>query len=93
MSGGDDSINFAGWSAAHPFNVIEGVTLRHIGEMTDPPQAYGISPLGASAHFFSTHYKDQTSLWLSGRTPPSATVVTTSPFGRFRFLLPGSAGS
>jgi len=67
MSGGEDSINFAGWSAAHPFNVIEGVTLRHIGEMTDPPQAYGISPLGASAHFFSTHYKDQTSLWLSGR--------------------------
>lgn len=67
MPGSDDSINFAGWSVAHPFNVVEGVSLRHIGEMTDPPQAYGISPLGASAHFFSTHYKDQTSLWLSGR--------------------------
>jgi penicillin amidase len=67
MSGSDDSINFAGWSAAHPFKVVEGVSLRHIGEMTDPPQAFGISPLGASAHFFSTHYKDQTSLWLAGR--------------------------
>jgi penicillin amidase len=70
LSGSDDTVNLAGWSMAHPFKVVEGVSLRHVGEMTDPPQAFGISPLGASAHFFSTYYKDQTSLWLSGRLFP-----------------------
>jgi len=67
-SGADDTINFSGWSAAHPFQVVEGVSLRQIADMTDPPQVFGISPLGSSSHFFSAHYKDQTAAWLKGRS-------------------------
>jgi penicillin amidase len=69
-SGSDDTINFAGWSAAHPFHVVSGVSLRQIADMTEPPQIFGISPLGTSSHFFSGHYKDQTAAWLAGRSYP-----------------------
>lgn len=87
MPGSDDTINLAGWSVAHPFKVVEGVSLRHISEMTDPPQAFGISPLGASAHFFSTHYKDQTSLWLSGRLFPDPIQIADIRKGGFNAVL------
>ena len=70
VSGSDDTINFAGWSPARPFQVVDGVSLRQIADMTEPPQAFGISPLGSSSHFFSAHYKDQTAAWLGGRSYP-----------------------
>jgi len=65
--------------------------------MTDPPQAFGISPLGASAHFFSTHYKDQTSLWLSGRLfpdPIQTADIRKSGFNAVLFKsVPGTVSS
>jgi penicillin G amidase len=66
-SGSSDTINFAGWSQIHPFHVRAGVSLRQVVDMTQPPILAGASPMGASAHFFSTHYRDQTKTWLSGR--------------------------
>jgi len=66
--GSIDTIDFAGWSNAHPFSVSEGVSLRQIADMTAPPRVFGVSPMGSSAHFFSTHYKDQMSDWLNGRS-------------------------
>jgi penicillin G amidase len=67
ISGSADTINFAGWSQANPIAVREGVTLRHISDMTDPPQLFAVSPLGSSAHFFSAQYKNQTRAWVDGR--------------------------
>lgn len=67
LSGAADTVNFAGWSAANPFAVREGVTLRQIADMTAPPQLFGVSPMGSSAHFFSTQYKNQTRAWMDGR--------------------------
>ncbi len=67
-SGSWDSINLAGWSFSNPFAVLDGVSLRQIADMTEPPQVYSASPLGSSAHFFSSHYKDQTPTWLGGRS-------------------------
>lgn len=68
LPGSFDTINFAGWSPAQAFGVRGGVSLRQVSDMTEPPQLYAVSPLGASAHFFSTHYKDQTSAWAHGRS-------------------------
>jgi penicillin G amidase len=68
ISGASDTINFAGWSQAHPFHVPAGMSLRQVVDMTQPAQVAGASPMGASAHFFSPHYKDQTRAWLSGRS-------------------------
>ncbi|MBI4966306.1 MAG: penicillin acylase family protein [Desulfomonile tiedjei] len=70
LAGSDDTINLAGWSAVHPFQVVDGVSLRQIADMTEPPQVFGISPLGSSSHFFSAHYKDQTGAWRKGRSYP-----------------------
>jgi penicillin amidase len=66
--GSIDTIDFAGWSNANPFSVTEGVSLRQIADMTAPPTVFGVSPMGSSAHFFSTHYKDQMSDWLNGKS-------------------------
>lgn len=68
LSGSDDTIDLAGWYPSHPFSVVDGVSLRQVADLTDPPQVYGMSPMGASAHFFSPHYKDYTTAWLSGRS-------------------------
>ncbi len=67
LSGSEDTIDLAGWSPAHPFQVMDGVSLRQISDMTHPPELLGISPMGISAHFFSGHYKDQTAVWIKGR--------------------------
>jgi len=67
LPGSGDTIDLAGWSQVHPFHVLEGVALRQISDMTHPPEMVAMSPMGSSAHFFSTHYKDQTQAWLKGR--------------------------
>jgi len=68
VAGSGDTLQFAGWSNVHPFQVLAGVSLREISDMTHPPEMFGISPMGSSAHFFSTHYKDQISAWANGRS-------------------------
>ncbi len=68
MPGSGDTINSAGWSVARPFHVLDGVSLRQIADMTDPPQVFAVAPMGSSAHFFSAHYKDETRAWLDGRS-------------------------
>jgi penicillin amidase len=68
MPGSVETIDFADWSTVHPFRVFEGVSLRYVSEMTQPPELSGISPMGSSAHFFSSHYKDQTAAWSKGRS-------------------------
>ncbi len=68
LSGSADTIGFAGWSQAQPFHVSVGMSLREVIDMTQPVQLAAASPMGVSAHFFSTHYKDQTRAWLNGRS-------------------------
>ena len=68
LSGSADTIGFAGWSQAQPFHVSVGMSLREVIDMTQPVQVASASPMGVSAHFFSTHYKDQTHAWLNGRS-------------------------
>jgi penicillin amidase len=65
--GSGDTVDYSGWSMSHPFRLLEGVSLKQIADMTEPPQVSEISPLGVSGHFFSPHYKDQTREWLQGR--------------------------
>lgn len=66
--GSEDTIDYSVSSPTYPYRVMEGVSLKHVTDMTDPPMVSSISPLGSSAHFFSTHYKDQTRAWLGGRS-------------------------
>ncbi|MEJ2719157.1 MAG: penicillin acylase family protein, partial [Deltaproteobacteria bacterium] len=68
VPGSVETIDFADWAPIHPFRVFEGVSLRYVSEMTQPPELFGISPMGSSGHFFSSHYKDQTVAWSNGRS-------------------------
>lgn len=70
LSGSTDTINLSAWSPSRPYGVVEGVSYRQVADMTYPPSVLGIGPLGASAHFFSPHYKDQTPAWLAGGSTP-----------------------
>ncbi len=67
IGGGADTVDIAAWSKIHPFRVVEGVSLRQVADMTVPPRVFAAMPMGTSAHFFSSHYKDQTPAWLEGR--------------------------
>ena len=95
LSGADDTLNFSGWSQAHPFGALDGVSLRQVADMTEPPAVYAVNPLGISAHFFSSHYKDQTSAWAGGRSFPDPTQATEIRKGgvtwvRFKPASPGA---
>lgn len=68
VSGSADTVNYSGWSPAHPYRATTGVSLRQIADMTGPPQMFASTALGSSAHFFSTHYKSQTRAWADGKT-------------------------
>lgn len=68
VPGSQDTIDHSGWSSVHPFVSLEGVSLRHVSDMTEPPQVFAVSSMGSSAHFFSSHYKDQLVPWVNGRS-------------------------
>jgi penicillin G amidase len=67
LSGSWDTVSCGTWFPVGTSRVAAGVTLRQVTDMTDPPQVFAVSPTGSSAHFFSTHYRDQTRAWLRGR--------------------------
>lgn len=88
VGGFGDSVNFAAAWKPRSLEVSEGVSLRHVAEMAEPPVSYSISPLGESSHFFSTHYKDQTSAWLrdrSTRDPVQTSEIRKSGMTSVRF--------
>lgn len=81
LPGSGDTLDYAAWSRGHPFRVVGGVSLRQVSDMSRPPELFGISPMGVSAHFFSTHYKDQTIAWargLSFREPVERSEISQS---------------
>jgi penicillin amidase len=83
VSGSFDTIAQSGWSHARPFYVQDSISLSQITDMTQPPGLFCLTHMGASAHFFSSHYKDQISAWLAGRyfrEPTDATDIRKSGF-------------
>lgn len=86
-SGSEDTIDFSAWLPGRSFRAVEGVAFRHTAELTDPPQIYGISPMGISAHFFSSHYKDQTGPWLMGKSFRELVQVTDIQKGGFSTVV------
>jgi penicillin amidase len=88
LSGWEDTVNYAGWRSAQPFQVDEGVSLRETQDMTEPPQLYAVNPMGESGQFFSSHYKDQTDAWLNGRAsrdPTQAADIRKDAFSSVLF--------
>jgi penicillin amidase len=56
------------------FQVLVGPAMRQVVPLGDRRNARSVITTGASGHFFERHYKDQSPLWLSGKTHPAWTA-------------------
>ena len=66
-AGGNATVGRARYSHAKPYAVNGGATTRIVLKMTQPIQAWMISPGGQAGHPLSPWYNDQTQAWLQGR--------------------------
>jgi penicillin G amidase len=87
LSGCEDTVNFAAGRPWSPFRVVDAVSLKEIQDMTSPPQVFAVAPMGESAQFFSTHYKDQTLAWLNGRFSREPLETADIRKGAFSWVL------
>ncbi len=55
------------------FSVVTGPTMRQVVPLGFREMARSVITTGQSGHFFEGHYRDQTPLWLSGRSHPAWT--------------------
>ncbi|HEX2077378.1 MAG TPA: penicillin acylase family protein [Longimicrobium sp.] len=68
-AGSFHTVNVSGWSGREPpFKNTYGASQRHVVDMGDPDGSGGfVIPSGQSGIPFSSHYRDQTPLWRTGR--------------------------
>jgi penicillin amidase len=55
------------------FQVLVGPSMRQVVPLGYRSKARSVITTGASGHFFEGHYRDQSALWLSGKTHPAWT--------------------
>ncbi|MBM2828364.1 MAG: hypothetical protein HW408_896, partial [Actinobacteria bacterium] len=55
------------------FSVLVGPSMRQVVPLGFRSDARSVITTGASGHFFERHYRDQSALWLSGKTHPAWT--------------------
>ena len=61
------TVNKAEYSWNRPFETTLGPSIRRIIDFSNPGRGHSVLPTGQSGNPFSTHYGDQTDLWLEGR--------------------------
>ncbi len=61
------SVNKSQYNWDRPFEVNLGPTIRRIVDFSSPGRSMSVLPTGQSGNPLSTHYGDQTELWLEGR--------------------------
>ena len=61
------SINNGQYKWDNPFEMVLGASVRRIVNLADLRFSQSILPTGQSGNPFSSHFGDQTSLWLEGR--------------------------
>jgi penicillin G amidase len=52
---------------SEPYSNILGPSMRYIFDFADPDHLEYIMPTGESGHFMSSHYKDMSMMWLTGK--------------------------
>jgi penicillin amidase len=72
VGGGTASVNATGWNADEGYDVTSAPSMRMVVDLDDPDHSRWVNLTGASGHLASGNYRDQTSLWLEGRTLPWA---------------------
>ncbi|MGB9616594.1 MAG: penicillin acylase family protein, partial [Desulfomonilaceae bacterium] len=63
VGGSWDAVRFSEWTLTPSFRETGGSSLTQLIEMSPTPVLLSSVPLGNSAHFFSSHYKNEVSAW------------------------------
>jgi penicillin amidase len=67
MPGDGTTINLGFYRHSNPYMQTVGASLRFIVDLASPYSAEFILASGQSGHPFTSHYGDQTALWLGGK--------------------------
>jgi penicillin amidase len=70
VGGGDSIVNATGWTAPNGYDVDWAPSMRMVVSMADLDDSRWVNLTGVSGHPFSSHYVDQTDLWVDGKTLP-----------------------
>jgi penicillin amidase len=68
VGGGSASVDAANWNADLGYAVDSAPTMRMVVDLDDLDRSRWVNLTGASGHVASGHYRDQTPLWVDGRT-------------------------
>ena len=71
-SGGDAIVNATSWEAPDGYGVTAAPSMRMVVSLADFDESRWINLTGVSGHPFSSHYTDQTDLWVEGAMLPWA---------------------
>jgi penicillin amidase len=72
VGGGSAAVDATNWSAEDGYDVTSAPSMRMVVDLADLDRSRWINLTGASGHVASGHYRDQTPLWVAGRTLPWA---------------------
>ncbi len=70
VGGGDSAVDATSWDATEGYQVTSAPSMRMVVDLADLDRSRWISLTGVSGHPASSHYTDQTELWVAGRTLP-----------------------
>ncbi len=70
MGGSLFTVNPATYRLTDPWEVYHGASLRYIIDLSDMNNSKMVTPNGVSGNFMSTHYDDQTELWIDHKYRP-----------------------
>jgi penicillin amidase len=72
VGGGGSSVDATGWDASVGYDVDSLPSMRMVVDLDDLERSRWIDLTGESGHVASGHYRDQSPLWVDGRTLPWA---------------------
>jgi penicillin G amidase len=72
VGGGSASVDATSWNAVEGYGVTSAPVMRMVVDLEDLDRSRWVNLTGASGHVASGHYRDQTPLWVEGRTVPWA---------------------
>ena len=68
VGGGNASVDATNWDATEGYTVTSAPSMRMVVDLDDLERSRWVNLTGASGHATSGHYRDQTPLWVRGRT-------------------------
>ena len=81
VGGGSAIVDATNWDATAGYDVTSAPSMRMVVDLDDLDRSRWVNLTGASGHVASSHYRDQTPLWVRGRDPAVAVRARGRPEG------------